>query len=258
MAVVSERGEEDLTTPPEYFYLPPLGQQSLIAGIQVRPHVQAFADAVRKATRVQSIGTYIGHDPSADLALDLFHAIGDDELADAICWFAVKALNRGEGIDYIISRQRIFNPEISNAWRVMADRGSPTQNHMDHVHISFEPTPTKPPKPDPPKPEPQEEEYTMFIGDAPPERGGGVWQSDGVLRKPVRTGDTWAQLGDDGAKVAKHIGVFKVGTFDDLIDIESVLADLKAGSSAGGVDLSAIADRVAARVADLIADRLAS
>jgi|GEM_PF-3840660 GH24 family phage-related lysozyme (muramidase) len=73
---------------------------------------------------------------------------------------------------------------------------------------------------------PDEEEFTMFIFDAPPERGGGVWQSDGVLRKPVRTGDTWPDLGDDGAKVAKHIGVCEIGTFDDLIDIEAVLAEL--------------------------------
>ncbi len=107
-------------------------------------------------------------------------------------------------------------------------------------------------------PAPQPEEFTMFIGDAPPARGGGVWQSDGVLRKPVRTGDTWAQLGDDGARVAKHIGVFEVGTFDDLIDIEAVLAQLSEVTSAGGVDLSAIADRGAAIIAEDIRARLAS
>lgn len=99
----------------------------------------------------------------------------------------------------------------------------------------------------------------MIVFDGPPERGGGVWKSDGVFRNRVRTGDTWPALEAAGAK---HIGVAPVGLFDDLVDIEAVVADLwrrtSAGDSdqAGGVDLSAIADRVAARVADLLADRL--
>lgn len=153
-------GESNLTAPPEYLYLPLVGQQSAVAGHWVQPHVQAFADEVRKATRVKSIGTYNGHDPSVDRALDLFHAIGDDELADEICWFAVRHLERF-GVDYIISRQRIFNPEVLNEWRWMADRGNPTQNHMDHVHISFEPTGSAEPVPTPepiPEPVPQEED----------------------------------------------------------------------------------------------------
>ncbi len=38
------------------------------------------------------------------------------------------------GIKYIIWKQRIWFP--GGSWRMMADRGSPTQNHMDHVHVS--------------------------------------------------------------------------------------------------------------------------
>lgn len=42
------------------------------------------------------------------------------------------------GVKYIIYRQHIFNPtRASEGWRLMPDRGSPTENHMDHVHISF-------------------------------------------------------------------------------------------------------------------------
>lgn len=37
-------------------------------------------------------------------------------------------------VDYIIFRQRIWFP--GSGWRAMADRGSPTANHMDHVHVS--------------------------------------------------------------------------------------------------------------------------
>lgn len=108
-------------------------------GLKVRPHVQAFADACERATGAGNYGTYNGHDPSYDLALDIFHAVGDDDLADKVCAFALANYKR-YGIDYVISRQRIWNPEINVNWRNMEDRGGNTQNHRDHVHISFEPT----------------------------------------------------------------------------------------------------------------------
>lgn len=42
------------------------------------------------------------------------------------------------GVAYIIWRQRIWSPDrASEGWRPMADRGSATQNHMDHVHLSL-------------------------------------------------------------------------------------------------------------------------
>ncbi len=37
-------------------------------------------------------------------------------------------------VKYVIWQQRIWMP--GGSWRLMEDRGSPTQNHMDHVHIS--------------------------------------------------------------------------------------------------------------------------
>jgi len=40
------------------------------------------------------------------------------------------------GISYVIWRQRI---DTGSGFRPMADRGSPTANHFDHVHVSFEP-----------------------------------------------------------------------------------------------------------------------
>jgi len=39
-------------------------------------------------------------------------------------------------IDYVIHRQRI---DSGMGWRAMEDRGSITQNHFDHVHVSFDP-----------------------------------------------------------------------------------------------------------------------
>ncbi|MFC3998122.1 hypothetical protein ACFOVU_19490 [Nocardiopsis sediminis] len=56
------------------------------------------------------------------------------------------------GVKYVIWRQRIWNPTAGDApcpdestvgsapptcWRAMGDRGSNTQNHYDHVHVSF-------------------------------------------------------------------------------------------------------------------------
>jgi hypothetical protein len=40
------------------------------------------------------------------------------------------------GIKYIIWQQHIWNPSTCKCWRPMSDRGSITQNHFDHVHIS--------------------------------------------------------------------------------------------------------------------------
>ena len=43
--------------------------------------------------------------------------------------------NRDElGVDYVLWRQRA---DMGSGWEPMEDRGSPTANHMDHVHISF-------------------------------------------------------------------------------------------------------------------------
>lgn len=40
------------------------------------------------------------------------------------------------GVEYLIWRQRIWRPATSGAWRPMSDRGSPTANHFDHVHVT--------------------------------------------------------------------------------------------------------------------------
>ncbi|WP_106399626.1 hypothetical protein [Actinocorallia populi] len=40
------------------------------------------------------------------------------------------------GIKYIIWRQHIWNERVCKCWRLMENRGSITQNHFDHVHVS--------------------------------------------------------------------------------------------------------------------------
>ena len=50
-------------------------------------------------------------------------------------------IDNGErlNVTYIIWRQRSYTL-TRGSWKKMADRGSDTQNHMDHVHVSFEPS----------------------------------------------------------------------------------------------------------------------
>ncbi|MBX6768572.1 MAG: hypothetical protein IRY90_15695 [Actinomadura rubrobrunea] len=40
------------------------------------------------------------------------------------------------GVKYVIWKQRIWDTRSSGGWRQMEDRGSITQNHYDHVHVS--------------------------------------------------------------------------------------------------------------------------
>lgn len=111
-------------------------------------HAQAFADdAAAKFGTV--FKTYNGHSPTRDRALDCWDTPPDlDALSD---W--VRANYRKYAVDYQIWRQRIWNPEIKDAWRHMAWRnGNNDPNHMKHLHVSFEATGTVAPKPSAPLP----------------------------------------------------------------------------------------------------------
>ena len=114
-----------------------------IEGPAVLPHVQKFADAVCGATDACTISTYSGHHPTASRALDILasdaygkrpsdgNALGDKVAAYALANMAPN------GVMYVIWRQR-YND--GTGWDPMEDRGSITQNHYDHVHVSFEET----------------------------------------------------------------------------------------------------------------------
>jgi hypothetical protein len=59
---------------------------------------------------------------------------GAQRHGDEVAAYAV-ANARRLGISYVIWKQHIWNVR-GGGWRPMADRGSLTQNHYDHVHIS--------------------------------------------------------------------------------------------------------------------------
>jgi hypothetical protein len=183
-------------------------ESMLIAGYVVLPHVQRFADDVRKSTKVKTIGTYPGHSPSLDRALDLFHAIGDTALATAIAQFAIANQAR-YGVRYVIDRQRIWH-RLDPVWRWMEDRGDNTQNHMDHDHVSFElvaaevePEPIPEPEP---VPEPEEAEGMKLIA---------VTEDRGIFL-------AGENVGDDGKIPARHVGA-----------PEEVVALVESGAVAG-------------------------
>lgn len=68
------------------------------------------------------------------LALDFFV---DRETGDALAECALR--NRGPlAVKYVIFRQRINS---GSGWQMMEDRGSPVENHMEHVHMSFNASP---------------------------------------------------------------------------------------------------------------------
>jgi hypothetical protein len=114
-----------------------------IEGPAVLPHVQEFADLVCGTFDACTISTYAGHSPTAERAIDILvsdvygqRPTDDNVLGDAVAAFAL-ARQLPSGITYVIWRQRI---DLGAGWKPMEDRGSITQNHYDHVHISFEPT----------------------------------------------------------------------------------------------------------------------
>ncbi len=115
----------------------------VIEGPAVLPHVQAFADAACAATGACQPSTYDGHHPSAERAIDTLMSeeygtlpVDDNALGDAHADFALAHMAEF-GIWYVIWRQR-YND--GSGWDPMEDRGSITQNHYDHVHVSFNET----------------------------------------------------------------------------------------------------------------------
>ena len=59
-------------------------------------------------------------------------------LGDALAAWVI-ANGKTLHVTYIIWRQRSYTI-TRGSWKAMADRGSDTANHMNHVHISFEPS----------------------------------------------------------------------------------------------------------------------
>ena len=111
------------------------------AGLQ--PQTAAFKEEV---TNLFGITSFSGYRPgdSGDhgkgLAIDFMVPVSS-ALGDQIAEYAVQNM-ASRGINYIIWKQRFYAPYDSKygpayTWNPMPDRGSVTENHYDHVHVSM-------------------------------------------------------------------------------------------------------------------------
>ncbi|MEU2039040.1 hypothetical protein [Nocardia niwae] len=112
---------------------PPVPCSTELAG--TRPHVAQVGNLLKKTFALTDVGGAIGRgdgDHGAGLALDLMTS--DSARGDAIADFVLANQHRF-GVTYVIWRQR-YND--GSGWSYLEDRGSPTANHYDHVHVSFD------------------------------------------------------------------------------------------------------------------------
>jgi hypothetical protein len=108
----------------------------------VRPQVQAAANAV--VSNVPGVaGLTLGgtrssatdpHGHPSGLALD-YMVLSDSSLGDAIVQYHRDHWSE-LGVEYLIWQQRYLGSP-GGSWEPMSDRGSPTANHMDHVHVNY-------------------------------------------------------------------------------------------------------------------------
>lgn len=109
------------------------------SGSAVEAGLQPATIAVHRAVcaefpQITRYGGLGGGEHVGGYALDIM--VGATGLGSQIAAFCVA--NASElGITDVIWAQRIWTAQrASEGWRPMADRGSPTANHWDHVHVS--------------------------------------------------------------------------------------------------------------------------
>lgn len=102
-----------------------------------QPSTAAYRDYIIN-TYGLTVGSYRPGDPGdhgKGLAIDVMVPVSS-ELGDQIAQEAINNMG-SSNISYVIWKQRIYGPWTNGQWQPMEDRGSITQNHFDHVHISF-------------------------------------------------------------------------------------------------------------------------
>jgi membrane-bound lytic murein transglycosylase B len=106
----------------------------------VHPWTVAVANVIGPKFGIRSIGGHRAGPDAEDHELGLgldFMVNADAASGRALAQF-VQAHASELGVHYIIWQQHIWNVDRpAEGWRLMEDRGSPTQNHLDHVHVSL-------------------------------------------------------------------------------------------------------------------------
>ncbi|GFE42612.1 LysM peptidoglycan-binding domain-containing protein [Streptococcus canis] len=122
-------------------YAPNHAYNPMNAGLQ--PQTAAFKEEVASAYGITSFSGYRPGDPGdhgKGLAID-FMVPESSDLGDQVAQYAVDHM-ADRGISYVIWKQKFYAPVSNiygpaNTWNPMPDRGSVTENHYDHVHVSF-------------------------------------------------------------------------------------------------------------------------
>ena len=111
------------------------------AGLQ--PQTVAFKEEIANLFGITSFSGYRpgdSGDHGKGLAIDFMVPVSS-ALGDQIADYAIQNM-ASRGISYIIWKQRFYAPYDSKygpayTWNPMPDRGSVTENHYDHVHVSM-------------------------------------------------------------------------------------------------------------------------
>ena len=111
----------------------------------LRPQTIKFKEQVINELGLTDIGGYRPGDPEdhgKGLAVDVM-VPESSAIGDQVAQYAIDHIQEN-GISYIIWKQRFYAPVDNiygpaNTWNEMPDRGSVTENHYDHVHVSFNP-----------------------------------------------------------------------------------------------------------------------
>ena len=109
----------------------------------LRPQTIKFKEQVINELGLTDIGGYRPGDPEdhgKGLAIDVM-VPESSAIGDQVAQYAIDHMQEN-GISYIIWKQRFYAPVNNiygpaNTWNEMPDRGSVTENHYDHVHVSF-------------------------------------------------------------------------------------------------------------------------
>ncbi|HFI0352661.1 TPA: peptidoglycan-binding protein, partial [Streptococcus suis] len=113
--------------------------------VGLQPQVAAFRAEVAGIFGITSFSGYRAGDPEdhgKGLAIDFMVPVSS-ALGDQVAEYTIANIG-AKNISYIIWKQRFYSPYPSiygpaYTWNLMPDRGSVTENHYDHVHVSFNP-----------------------------------------------------------------------------------------------------------------------
>ena len=137
----SQGASATYTAPAAPDYASIAASKSENAGLQ--PQTAAFKEEVANLFGITSFSGYRPGDPGdhgKGLAIDFMVPVSS-ALGDQVAEYAIQNM-ASRGISYVIWKQRFYAPFPSKygpayTWNPMPDRGSVTENHYDHVHVSM-------------------------------------------------------------------------------------------------------------------------